>query len=333
MLTTIEAGKESSVHIPDGFLDLKTTATTAALTVTGVGLALRRVRRTLPPRHIPMLGLSAAFLFAAQMLNFPVVAGTSGHLIGGVLVAALLGPSSAIVVVTTVLIVQCFLFQDGGLLALGANVFNMAIAGAGGGWIVYRGLQSVLPGPRGQLTALAFAGWASTVLAAIACAGQLAWSGKVEWRAAFTAMASVHLLIGVGEGLISALVFAAIQRTRPELIQSTHSAGTDRPWGEFIGYGLMVSVGLALFVAPFACPWPDGLEAVAERLGFAHAAAKPVLGALAPGYVFPGVHSPVLATAIAGAIGAVIVFVLALLLARVLIPRRALPASSARPTP
>ncbi|HOP97313.1 MAG TPA: energy-coupling factor ABC transporter permease [Verrucomicrobiota bacterium] len=111
--STVQLDHHATVHIPDGFIDGKTTVTTAVLAVAGVGLALRHVRRTLPARHIPMLGLSATFLFAAQMLNFPVVAGTSGHLIGGVLVAAVLGPSAAVVVVTTVLIVQCFLFQDG----------------------------------------------------------------------------------------------------------------------------------------------------------------------------------------------------------------------------
>jgi cobalt/nickel transport system permease protein len=106
------------MHIPDGFIDGKTAATTALLSAVGVGLALRQVRRRLPPRRVPLLGLAAAFLFAAQMVNFPVAGGTSGHLVGGVLAAALLGPSAAIVVLTTVLIVQCFLFADGGVLAL-----------------------------------------------------------------------------------------------------------------------------------------------------------------------------------------------------------------------
>ena len=113
-----------------------------ALSAVGVGLALRQARRRLPPRRVPLLGLAAAFLFAAQMVNFPVAGGTSGHLVGGVLVAALLGPSAAIVVLTTVLIVQCFLFADGGVLALGANVFNMAIVGAAGG---YRDLPAGVP--------------------------------------------------------------------------------------------------------------------------------------------------------------------------------------------
>jgi cobalt/nickel transport system permease protein len=321
------------MHIPDGFIDGTTVAVTATLSAVGVGLALSRVRRTLPQRKIPMLGLSAAFLFAAQMLNFPVIAGTSGHLIGGVLVAALLGPGAAVVVVTTVLIVQCLLFQDGGVLALGANVLNMAIIGAGGGWAVYRVVSGLLPGARGRVASVAFAGWLSTVLAAIACAGELAWSGKVAWKSAFTAMGSVHLLIGVGEGLISALVFAAIQRTRPEILETGNATGSDKRWSEFLRYGLLAAFGLALFVAPFACPWPDGLEAVAAKLGFEQAVTEPELPALAPDYVFPGIQSAALATALAGVVGSVIVFALALLLARILVPRRTEPATSPRGNP
>ena len=132
------------MHIPDGFIDGKTAAASAVISAVGVGLALRRVRRELPPRKIPLLGLSAAFLFAAQMVNFPVAGGTSGHLVGGALVAALLGPSAAVVVVTTVLIVQCFLFQDGGVTALGANIFNMAIINSVAGYVIYRALCRIL---------------------------------------------------------------------------------------------------------------------------------------------------------------------------------------------
>jgi cobalamin biosynthesis protein CbiM len=126
------------MHIPDGFIDGKTAAVTAVISAAGVGFALRQVRRELPPRRVPLLGLAAAFLFAAQMVNFPVAGGTSGHLVGGTLVAALLGPSAAVVVVTTVLIVQCFLFQDGGVMALGANIFNMAIVNSVIGYVIYR---------------------------------------------------------------------------------------------------------------------------------------------------------------------------------------------------
>jgi cobalt/nickel transport system permease protein len=307
------------MHIPDGFIDAKTAATTAALSAVGVGLALRQVRRNLPRRRVPLLGLAAAFLFAAQMINFPVYGGTSGHLVGGVLVAALLGPSAAIVVLTTVLIVQCFLFADGGVLALGANVFNMGIVGAAGGYAIYRLVCTALPGRRGQVAAVAFAGWCSTVLAATFCAGQLAWSRTVAWPAAFTAMAGVHMLIGIGEGLISALAFLAIQRVRPDLVTDLDAARQPGLWNQFTRYGFLGAVGVALFVAPFACSWPDGLERVAARLGFEDKATRPVLVAPAAGYRAPGVHWAAGATALAGAAGAVVVFGLALLLARSLV--------------
>lgn len=320
------------MHIPDGFIDGKTAAVAAALSMVGVGLALRQVRRELPARKVPLLGLAAAFLFAAQMVNFPVAGGTSGHLVGGVLVAALLGPGAAIVVVTTVLIVQCFLFADGGVLALGANVLNMGIIGGGGGYILYRLVCGRRPGMRRRITAIAFAAWCSTVLASISCAGQLAWSGTVSWPAAFTAMAAVHMLIGLGEGLISAMAFLAIQRTRPEVIANSAmtSAREDavdpaRPGHRWtlLFYGLLAALGVAIFVAPFACPWPDGLEAVAARLGFGHKAVRAALPAVAPDYQVPGMHWAAGATALAGAAGTLVVFGLAWLLGRCLVPEQA----------
>jgi cobalt/nickel transport system permease protein len=308
------------MHIPDGFLDAKTVLVTSALSVAGVGLALRQVRKELPPRQMPLLGLSAAFLFAAQMVNFPVAGGTSGHLLGGVLVAALLGPAAGVVVLTTVLIVQCFLFGDGGLTALGANVFNMALVGTVGGWMIYRAVSRCLAGVRGRVAAVAFAGWCSTVLASLACAGQLAWSGTFEWSVGVSAMTGIHMLIGLGEGLISALAFLAVARTRPELVSSLRqSAGPSRIRG-VVGLGLVLSVGLAMFVAPFACAWPDGLEKVAERLGFAHQGGA-VLWAPLANYVVPGCKSAAVATAVAGAAGALVVFGLALLLSHALVPK------------
>jgi cobalt/nickel transport system permease protein len=307
------------MHIPDGFLDGRTAATAAALSVAGVGLALRQVRRELPPQRMPLLGLAAAFLFAAQMVNFPVAGGTSGHLMGGVLVAALLGPSAAVVVLTAVLIVQCFLFADGGVSALGANLFNMGILGAGGGYLVYRLVWSRLRGLRGQVTGVAFGGWASTVLAAVGCAGELAWSHTISWSAGFPVMAGVHMVIGIGEGLIGALAFLAIVRTRPEIVaERTPASGGIVPGG-VLRYGLLAALGLTVFVAPFACPWPDGLESVAVKLGFEQQATQVMSHAVAPNYRLPGVHSAAGATALAGALGTLVVFGLALLLGRILV--------------
>lgn len=304
------------MHIPDGFLDGKTALTAAALSSLGLGVALRQVRRALPPRRMPLLGLSAAFLFAAQMVNFPVAGGTSGHLMGSVLVAALLGPSAAIVVLTTVLIVQCFLFADGGVTALGANLFNMGILGGGGGYLVYRLVCSRIRGLRGQVTGVAFGGWCSTVLAAGGCAGQLAWSHTVAWSAGFPMMVSVHMLVGVGEAIIGALAFLAVQRARPDLLGDNGQL----PSGSgILGYGLLAALGLATFVAPFACPWPDSLQSVAARLGFEARATPALVSALAPSYGIPGIHSAAGATALAGAAGTLVVFGLALALGRILV--------------
>jgi cobalt/nickel transport system permease protein len=295
------------MHIPDGFLDVKTAVGAGVVAAAGVGWALRQARRQLPAQKVPLLGVAAAFIFAAQMLNFPVAGGTSGHLIGAVLAAVLLGPAAAVVVMTAVLVVQCFLFQDGGVSALGANIFNMAVLAPVIGCGIYR-----LARPVGRIAAAAFAGWCSTVVAAISCAGQLALSGTVAWGVAFPAMTGVHMLIGIGEGLITALVLAAVWKARPELLNQPAA-----PAGGLAVAGLVVALGLALFVAPFACSWPDGLEKVAEHLGFdAKAAKTPLLASPVPDYELPGIGSPVVATALAGVLGTVVVFGLSLLLAR-----------------
>lgn len=318
------------MHIPDGFIDAKTALATATLSAVGLGFALRQVRRELPSRRVPLLGLAAAFLFVAQMVNFPVLGGTSGHLVGGALVAALLGPGAAVVVVATVLIVQCFLFADGGVMALGANVLNMGIVATFSGYTVYRLIARWLPGLQGRVAALAFAGWCSTVLAATTCAGQLAWSGTVAWRAGFPAMAGVYALVGLGEGIVSALVFLAVVRTRPDLLPDHIVPGaTPARLREFVVLGLLTTLGVALFVAPFTCPWPDGLETVAARLGFEHKAMSPLLAAPASGYPLPGLVSPGLATAVAGAVGMLLVFILAIGLSWLIVPKP--PSSTADP--
>ncbi len=258
------------MHIPDGFLDAKTVLVTAGLSAVGLGTALRQARLHMPRRSVPMMGLAAAFVFVAQMLNFPVAAGTSGHLVGAALVAVLLGPAAAVIVISAVLIVQCLLFADGGLSALGANIFNMALVGSVAGYAIYAVMHKVFPSPRGRLAAVAFSSWCATVLAAVCCAGELAWSGTVPWAAVLPAMTGVHMLIGLGEAVITAMVIAALDRIGFAELPTGLAA---RPGG-FLVYGLLLALGLALFVAPFASPWPDGLEKVAFMLGFAHKAAS-----------------------------------------------------------
>jgi cobalt/nickel transport system permease protein len=297
------------VHIPDGFLDAKTIGAATVLSAVAVGLAVRSARRKLSPRRVPLLGLTATFVFVAQMLNFPVAGGTSGHLLGAVLATVLVGPAGAVLVLTSVLIVQCFVFADGGVLALGANVFNMAIVGTVVGFGVYGGVRRLALGLPGQLAAAAFAAWCSTVAAAVACAVELAWSGTVPWRVVLPAMTAVHMVIGVGEALITVVVLAAIVSMRPELLAAgPGEQGGSRRRALVLG-GLLLALVLAVVAAPLASSAPDGLERVARALGFAAKAVEDASSS-APlaGYTVPGVGSPAFATALAAGIGSLLMF-------------------------
>ena len=309
------------MHIPDGFLDAKTVAVTWALGAGGVVLASRHAGAAMPRERIPLVGLAAAFVFAAQMLNFPVAGGTSGHLLGGVLVAALLGPGAAVVVLAAVLLLQCFLFADGGVTALGANVVNMALVGTLGGWGIFRALSTIVPGRAGRLAGVAFGSWSSVVLGAVTCAGQLAWSDAAPWKLVFPAMAGIHALIGVGEAVIATMVYSAVLRARPELAGLDPEAADGRSAAPLAALGLAFALALALFVAPFACPWPDGLEKIAATLGFEHRAAEPLLASPIPDYAFPGISSGRAATAVAGIFGTLILFGVGAFFARLLAAR------------
>ena len=313
------------MHIPDGILDAKTAAATAGMAFVGLTVALRHASRTLPKHKVPLLGLTAAFVFAAQMLNFPVGFGTSGHLVGAVLTAALLGPSAAVIVIAAVLIVQCFMFADGGISALGANIFNMGLIGGVAGWAIYYSVSRMFKGLFGCILGAAFAAWCSTVLAAIACAGELATSHTFAWNAVFPAMAGIHALIGAGEGLITAMVLSAMAQTHPELVlkpQSATPAPSHRPlpaYGPLAAYGTIIALGLALFVSPFASQSPDGLDKTTQSLG-AQSHASQLFPALMPDYTIQSLSTLQTSVSIAGAFGTLVVFALSWLLARTLVP-------------
>jgi cobalt/nickel transport system permease protein len=209
------------MHIPDGFINLPTSAGFGAAAAGGVWYGLRRAAASIDDLRIPLAGLLAAFVFAAQMVNFPVASGTSGHLLGGVLAAVLIGPWLGATVITVVLVVQAFFFADGGLSALGLNVFNMAIIGAIGGYAIYAGLIRLLPATRSSVVGAAgVAAGVSVVLAALGFALQYAVGGEggASITTVVAAMAGVHVLIGIGEGIITALVVGAVLSTRPDLV-------------------------------------------------------------------------------------------------------------------
>ncbi len=206
------------MHIPDGFLAMNTWLPTWDISVGGIGYSIRLASRQLKERMVPLMGIMSAFIFAAQMLNFPVAGGTSGHLLGGVLAAVLLGPFSGSIVISVVLIAQCLIFQDGGLTALGANILNMGIIGTMGGYLLYDLIRKSTGTKKGAMIGTFIAAWFSVVMASIACSIELAISGTVPIGKVLPAMAGVHAIIGVGEAIITSLVIGFILKVRPDLI-------------------------------------------------------------------------------------------------------------------
>lgn len=206
------------MHIPDGFLSLNTWAPSWLLSIGGMGYCLRRVTKVLQEKMVPLMGVTSAFIFAAQMLNFPIAGGTSGHLLGGVLAAVLLGPFAGAIVITTVLTVQCVVFQDGGLIALGANILNMSIVGTMGGYLIYLSLRRAVGGDKGIMAGTAIAAWASEVLAASGVAVELAISGTSPLKIVLPAMAGVHMFLGLGEAIITCSIIGFVLKVRPDLI-------------------------------------------------------------------------------------------------------------------
>jgi cobalt/nickel transport system permease protein len=290
-----------AMHIPDGFLSVPVAAVGWMWAITLIGFALRHTRSQLGERQVPFLGVLAAFVFAAQMINFPVAGGTSGHLIGGVLIAILLGPWATVLVMTSVVIVQALLFQDGGLLALGFNVFNMGILAPFAGYSVYTGLRKILNGERGQMIAVAAAAWCSVEAAAAATTLELVVSGTSPLTIALPAMIGVHALIGLGEALITVGALTFIRQTRPDLVDNTRQS----QGSHWIAVGLLIALVVA-FASPLASSDPDGLERVAEDHEFLEDA-KDAPYSLLPDYTIPGVDNKEIATVAAGIVGVLIV--------------------------
>ena len=209
------------MHVPDGFLDLPTSLATAAVAASAVALSLRGARRELDDRAAPLAGLVATFVFAAQMINFPVASGTSGHLIGGALAAVLVGPWTATLCLTVVLLVQGLLFADGGLTALGTNITLMGVVGVWTGYAVFRLALAVLPRRIGSVPlAAGIGGFASVPMAALTFAGLFTLGGTapLDPGSLVAAMVGVHTLIGVGEGVLTALVVGSVVAVRPDLV-------------------------------------------------------------------------------------------------------------------
>lgn len=311
-----------AMHAPDGFLEPSVAVATAAVSVAVLALCLRRSAEELDDRRVPLAGLTAAFVFAAQMVNFPVAAGTTGHLLGGALAAVLLGPYVATLVVATVVVVQALLFADGGITALGPNVLNMAIIPAFAGWALFVLFRRILPPHSGGVVgATGLAAGATVVLSSAAFS--LEWlfgaSAPVPFDTVFSAMVGVHALIGIGEGLLSAMVVAAVLAARPDLVRGAQDLPLARlreaprlAWRTFALAGLLVVAATAAVVSQFAFDDPDGLERVAIDEGFVASARSHALsGSPFADYATRGISDPQVSLAVAGLAGAAVTLLVA----------------------
>jgi cobalt/nickel transport system permease protein len=314
------------MHIPDGPLDPKVAVVVSVVGAAGLLYAVRKLERQLGERTTVLMGTMSAFVFAAQMVKFPVGPGVAGHLLGGVLSAVLLGPWAGAVVIAAVLIVQCFLFNDGGLSALGANFVNMGLIGAVGGYAIYAPIRRMIGGPKGVLIGSMVAAWFSVLLASGACAVEMAALGhRDDFLRIFTWMALVHAAIGVGEALITGLVVRFVLLRRPDFLEAEEGASdADYGAGGWVRptiAGLAIALAVAVFLGPFAWDAPDGLEFVGGYLGFLKESPPPPLPSPMADYALklPGLEDYAkLATAMAGLVGTLVVFGVSWGMARVL---------------
>jgi len=302
----------SLMHIPDGFLSSTVAIIIWLISIVAVAYALKRVGQDLGERQVPLMGVLAATIFAGQMLNFSIAGGTSGHLLGATIATVLLGPWAAVVILTSVVSIQALVFQDGGLLALGANILNMAVIGVAVSYFIYTSMRKLTGSqPWAIFLSGALAAWFSIVMAALACALELAISGTSPANIAIPSMGGIHMLIGIGEGLITVGALAFLYAARRDLLEGgkNYARGGPAIW--------VVGMGMAVFLAvlsPLASAKPDGLEWVAKQKGFLDSAQAPIYKII-PDYILPGISNQALATIAAGIVGVALVLVVTLGLA------------------
>jgi len=305
------------LHIPDGFLSLIIALVFWAITIVTVGIAISKTNKSLGEKQVPLMGIMAAFIFAAQMLNFPVAGGTSGHFLGGALAAMVLGPWAGILVMTAVIALQALLFQDGGLLVMGANIFNMGLLAAMIGFGLYR---SVLGRRKGlRLTVAGVAAWLAVVASALLAALQLWLSGTSRLEIVVPAMLGVHVLIGFGEAVITVAALAFIEQTRPDLLDK--KAVASKGGSGWVYAGFVISL-IAVLLSPLASANPDGLERVAEDMGFLHLGQSAPYQIL-PDYTIPFLGETALSTVVAGLVGVLVVLGLMIVIGQTLRKRGA----------
>lgn len=311
------------MHIRDGILSPEVCIATGVLSLFAVAYSLKKLRVDLEDRAVPLTGMMAAVIFAGQMVNFPLIGlPVSGHLLGGVLAGVILGPWAGCLAISLVLIVQAILFNDGGLLSLGANILNMAVVGSWGGYAVYSILKKWFGNsPISSIPASVISAWFSVLAAAtLFCLefGLSAGSKQFNLKGVLTLMVLYHAIIGIGESLITGSILSFILARRPELISSSTSSSQVARFGQFVAAGLVCALAVAAFLAPFKSELPDGLDSVATAQGFDSLEVERP-GLVLDDYEIPlpkGYEWPMIAASLAGILGTVVVFAMAIALGR-----------------
>jgi len=308
------------MHIPDGFISPSVALATTLTSASFLTVSLSRTGKQIGLKQAPILALTTAFIFAAQMINFPVAGGTSGHLLGATLAVLILGnPWAATVAISTVLIIQSLLFADGGITALGANILNMGIVGVWVSWMLTKTLQRLLGGSKKRLPLVAgISAFFSTVIASIFCSLELIISGTVSPHLILPTMTGIHILIGVGEGLITGGVLTYLITIRPDLLPG------DEPKLQRWLIPIISTLLIAGILSLFASSFPDGLEKVAENFGFIHLAENVRIALNTPfsDYQISGMNEQV-GTSVSGLFGTSICFGLSFLISKFIIPKSA----------
>lgn len=298
------------LHIPDGFLSVVVSVICWGIAIVTLYFAISKTNQSLGEKQIPLMGVMAAFIFAAQMINFPVAGGTSGHMLGGALAAIVLGPWAGMLVMTAVIALQALLFQDGGLVVMGANILNMGLITAAIGYGLYRSVSGQSKAVKLGVTG--FAAWLSVMAGALFTSLQLWLSGTSQLNIVIPAMMGVHALIGIGEALITVFALAFIMQTRPDLLgEGSESAKASKNW-IYVGGAIAL---LVVFLSPLASGDPDGLERVAIDMGFIDAGQEAPYSII-PDYTLPFLGETALSTILAGVIGAAVVAVIMVLVGR-----------------
>ena len=291
------------MHIPNGFLDGKTIVSTTAVSAGFLTYAVRRSKEALRDKYIPLIGVTAAFIFAAQMLNFPIAGGTSGHFMGAAFAVIVAGPYAGALILALVIALQCLIFQDGGLTALGANILNMAIIAPLFAYAVFKGVNKLGNNNIIKNTSIFLSGMIAVVAASAFASIELAASGRIAFNIVFPAMTGVHILIGITEGLLTVGAIAMITRLKPDILNASREKL--RP----VAVSLLGISAIILLITPFASSSPDGMEKVAIVKGFFSKSLPPSYATFFSDYKIPALSGSA-STILAGLAGAVAVVLL-----------------------